>query len=97
MEFALAFALLGTPLVRHSAAIVLTVMFTAAIAEFGLIDGVGHSCIISVLLGILADDARGPVRRWATLILPLNYSAALTTFLMAYYGMHTVMFSGGTL
>ena len=95
VEFALAFALLGTPLVRRSAAIILAAMFTAAIAEFGFIDGVGHSCIIAALLGVLADDARGPVRRWTTLMLPLNYSAALATFLVAYYGLHTVMLSGG--
>ena len=94
VEFALAFALLGTPLVRRSAAIILAAMFTAAIAEFGFIDGVGHSCIIAALLGVLADDARGPVRRWRTLMLPVNYSAALATFLVAYYGLHTVMFGG---
>ena len=97
VEFALAFALLGAPLVRRSAAIILAAMFTAAIAEFGFIDGVGHSCIIAALLGVLADDVRGPVRRWAPLMLPLNYSAALATFLVAYYGLHTVMFSGVTL
>ena len=95
VEFALAFALLGTPLVRRCSAVILTGMFTAAIAEFGFIDGVGHSCIIAVLLAISADNARGPVRRWTTLMLPVNYSAALATFLIAYYGLHTVMFSGG--
>ncbi len=97
VEFALAFALLGTPLVRRSAAIILTAMFAAAVAEFGFIDGIGHSCIIAVLLAVVADDARSHARRWTTLMLPVNYSAALATFLMAYYCLHTAMFSGAAL
>ncbi len=97
VEFALAFALLGTPLVRRSAAVILTAMFTAAVAEFGFIDGIGHSCIIAVLLAVVADDARGRAWRWTTLMLPVNYSAALATFLAAYYGLHMAMFSGAML
>ena len=96
VEFALAFALLGTPLVRRVAAVILTATFVAAIAEFGFIDGVGHSCIIAVLLAIVADDARVPVRHRAALLVPFSYSTALASFLVTYYGLHTAMF-GGTL
>jgi len=92
VEFTLAFALLGTPLVRRSAAIILAAMFAGAIGEFGLIDAIGHSCIIAVMLAVLADDARAPVRHRMALLTPVGYSATLAAFLVAYYGLHTALF-----
>jgi hypothetical protein len=92
VEFTLAFALLGTPLVRRCAAIILAATFIAAIGEFGMIDAIGHSCIIAVLLAILADDARVPFRRRAVFMTPVGYSASLAAFLVAYYGLHTALF-----
>ncbi len=92
VEFALAFALVCTPLVRRISAAILAGMFIAAIGEFGPIDAIGHSCIIAVMLAILADDARAPVRRRTVLVLPISYSAALGGFLLAYYGLHSSLF-----
>jgi hypothetical protein len=92
VEFTLAFALLGTPLVRRCSAIILAAMFASAIGEFGMIDAIGHSCIIAVMLAVLADDARAPVRRHAVFLMPVSYSATLAAFVVAYYGMHTVLF-----
>ncbi len=92
VEFTLAFALLGTPLVRRSSAIILAAMFIGAIGEFGMIDAIGHSCIIVVLLVVLADDARVQVRRRAVFVTPLSYSATLAAFLLAYYGLHTALY-----
>ncbi len=92
VEFTLAFALLGTSLVRRSAAVILTAMFTAAIGEFGLIDAIGHSCIIAVLLAILADDARAPVQRRTVFLMPVGYLATLVAFLFGYYGLHSALF-----
>jgi len=92
VEFTLAFALLGTPLVRRSAAIILAAMFAGAIGEFGLIDAIGHSCIIAVMLAVLADDAQAPVRRRMAFLTPVGYSATLAAFLVAYYGLHTALF-----
>jgi len=96
VEFTLAFALLGTPLVRRSAAIILAATFISAIGEFGLIDAVGHSCIIAVLLAVLADDARAPFRHRVVFFTPVSYSATLAAFLVAYYGLHIALF-GSTL
>ncbi|MDW4793705.1 hypothetical protein NQ358_24145, partial [Escherichia coli] len=45
VEFALAFALIWTPLIRRCAAAVLTGMFISACFEFGKIDTIGHSAI----------------------------------------------------
>ena len=60
VEFSLAFALIGTPLMRRTAAIILASMFVAAVLEFGKIDAIGHSPIIIVMLAIAADNAPGP-------------------------------------
>lgn len=92
VEFALAFALLWTPLVRRCAAVILGAMFVAAIGEFGMIDAIGHSCIIAVMFAILADDARVPIRRRTLVLTPIGYSAALTAFLVAYYGLHGALY-----
>jgi hypothetical protein len=93
VEFTLAFALLGTPLVRRSAAIILAAMFASAIGEFGMIDAVGHSCIIAVMLAVLADSAGTTVRRRTVLLAPASYLATLAGFLAAYYGFHAALFS----
>ena len=92
VEFALAFALVCTPLVRRISAAILAGVFIAAIGEFGPIDAIGHSCIIAVMLAILADNARAPVRRRTVLVLPVSYSAALGGFLLTYYGLHSALF-----
>ena len=95
VEFALAFALLWTPLVRRCSAIILGAAFVAAIGEFGVVDAIGHSCIIAVMLAIAADDAKALVRRRTVLLMPVGYSAALTGFLAAYYSLHSILFTAG--
>jgi len=94
VEFTLAFALIWTPLARRFAAAILLGPFVGAIAEFGRIDAIGHSCIIAVLLVILSDNARLPVRRRTPAILftPIGYSAALSLFILGYYGLHAALF-----
>ena len=67
IEFTLAFALVWTPLVRRSAAIILASMFVTAALEFGKLDAIGHSAIIVVLLAIAADDRRTRVTPWQSL------------------------------
>src|SRR3984957_1009477 len=56
VEFALAFALIWTPLVRRVGAAMLAAMFVSAVFEFGKIDLIGHTLIVVALFGILADD-----------------------------------------
>ena len=96
IEFTLAFALLWTPLVRRSAAIILAAMFVSAVAEFGKLDAIGHSAIVAVLLAIVADDAGTGVRRarwWRPVLLaPVSYSVALAGFLAVYYVAHAALF-----
>ena len=95
IEFTLAFALIWTPLVRRSAAIILAAIFVSAIFEFGKVDAIGHSGIIVVLLAIAADDARVRVRARQALLAPAWYGGALATFLFLYYVGHAALF--GTL
>ena len=95
IEFTLAFALVWTPLVRRSAAIILAGVFISAIFAFGKIDAIGHSGIIVVLLGVAADSARRPVTRRDVLLVPAYYGAALAAFLVIYYAGHAVLY--GTL
>ena len=90
VEFSLAFALIGPPLMRRAAAILLAGMFVAAIGEFGKIDAVGHSPIIIVMIAIAAD-AR-PARPRSVFVEPLLYMAALVLVIAAYYTGHLMLF-----
>lgn len=92
VEFALAFALMWTPLVRRIAAVLLAAMFVSAVAEFGKIDLIGHTLIVVVLFAIIADNGgnRALVRYpWLT---PVAYASALSLFLTIYYVAHTLLF-----
>ena len=90
IEFGLAFGLIWTPLVRRLAAVVLSALFISAIFEFGKIDAIGHLMIIAILLGVIADDSRGP--SWRPLRVPVFYTCALAGILITYYGLHAVLF-----
>jgi hypothetical protein len=92
VEFALAFALIWTPLVRRIAAIMLAMMFVSAVFEFGKIDLIGHSLIVIALLGIAADDGGKPARWRDSWLLPVGYAASLVIFLTAYYGIHSALY-----
>jgi hypothetical protein len=92
IEFALAFALLWTPLVRRCAAIVLAGMFIGACFEFGKLDVIGHAPIIIVLLVLASDDARVQITRKHLVLAPAGYAAALVLFLTLYYGSHAALF-----
>jgi len=70
VEFALAFALIWTPLVRRVGAIILAAMFVSAIGEFGKIDLIGHSLIIVALFGIISDNGGQPSRLRDSWLIP---------------------------
>ncbi len=90
LEFGLAFALLCSPLVRRLGALVLTLMFTSAVLDFGKIDAIGHSMIIVILLGILVDEK--PEARRPPFIAPIVYCGALAAYVAAYWGLHAVIY-----
>jgi hypothetical protein len=92
IEFALAFALMWTPLLRRVAAIMLAGMFVSAVFEFGKVDMIGHTLIVVVLLGIIADNA-GEARlvRYPWLV-PAAYTFAISAFLASYYLAHAVLY-----
>jgi hypothetical protein len=92
VEFALAFSLMWTPLVRRVGAVMLTAMFVSAVFGFGKIDLIGHSLIVVALLGIIADDGgKGAELRHAWLV-PVSYATALAAFIATYYVAHAEMF-----
>lgn len=93
VEFSLAFGLLWTPLVRRLSALVLTAMFISAIIPFGMIDAIGHSMIIVILIGILVDEE--PKFAKPPLEVVGYFFGALIMVLAAYYGLHSALF--GTL
>ncbi len=94
IEFTLAFALVWTPLVRRTSALILAGIFVSAVFEFGKIDAIGHSGIIVVLLGIAADDVRVKVRVRDTVLAPAWYAASLAAFLTLYYLGHAALYGG---
>jgi hypothetical protein len=92
VEFALAFAIMWTPLVRRVGAVILAGMFVSAVLEFGKVDLIGHTLIVAALLGIIVDDGgkRALVRYpW---LMPVGYTAALGLFLSLYYVAHALIF-----
>jgi len=95
VEFSLAFALIGPPLVRRSAAVLLAATFISAVPEFGKIDAIGHSPIIVVFLALIADSTPG--RRFPSFRMPTYYVIAFVLTVAAYYLGHAALFpSGGT-
>ena len=90
VEFALAFGLLWTPLVRRLAAIVLSGMFISGVFAFGKIDAIGHMMIVMILFVIAAENEPAPVRR--PVLAPAYCCVALGGFILAYYGLHALMF-----
>jgi hypothetical protein len=92
VEFALAFALMWTPLVRRVAAIILIWMFVSAVFEFGKIDLIGHALIIVVLIGIAVDNGGKSALARYPWLLPVGYAGALSVFLATYYLAHAFLF-----
>jgi hypothetical protein len=97
VEFALAFALIWTPLVRRVGAIMLAAMFVSAVFEFGKIDLIGHSLIVVALIGIIADDAGVAVRLRHSWLIPFAYASSLAVFLATYYFAHAALFGTSVL
>ncbi len=92
IEFALAFSLMWSPLVRRIGAILLAGMFVSAVAEFGKVDLIGHTLIVVVLVAVIADDARKTVLVRLPWLVPAAYAASVGLFLLGYYVAHTVLF-----
>lgn len=92
IEFALAFALIWTPLVRRISAILLVGMFIGAVVEFGKIDLIGHSLIIVVMFAVIGDDRRQSSLVRYPWLSPVSYGAALAAFLGVYFGAHAALF-----
>ncbi len=92
VEFALAFALMWTPLVRRVAAILLTAAFISAVFDFGKLDLIGHTLIVVVLLGIVADSGSETVLTRRPWLVPLAYAWALSLFLTTYYLAHAALY-----
>jgi hypothetical protein len=92
VEFALAFALMWTPLVYRLAAIILAGMFISAVLEFGKIDLIGHTLIVAALIAIIADDGGKKVLVRYPWLAPVGYAASLGLFLAIYYVAHAVIF-----
>lgn len=92
VEFALAFALMWTPLVRRLAAVLLSGMFISAVVTFGKIDLIGHTLIVVVLLAIVGDNRGRPDLVRYPWLMPVGYAGALTLFLATYYAAHALLF-----
>jgi hypothetical protein len=92
VEFALAFALMWTPLVRRLGATMLAAMFVSAVLQFGKIDLIGHSLIVIALVGIVADDGGKAARLRDSWLLPFAYVASLAGFLAVYYVGHAALY-----
>lgn len=97
VEFALAFSLIWTPLVRRVGAIMLTAMFVSAVFPFGKVDLIGHSLIVVALAGIIADDAGAPTRLRHSWLIPFAYASSLALYLATYYYSHAALYGTSVL
>jgi hypothetical protein len=97
VEFALAFALIWTPLVRRVGAVVLAAMFVSAVFEFGKIDLIGHTLIVVSLLGVIVDDGGRAAKRRDTWLIPVTYASSLVIVLATYYLAHAAFFGTAVL
>jgi hypothetical protein len=93
VEFCGAFLLLTGSVAGRAAALLLLFMFASAIVPFGVIDAIGHSVIIVVLMLLIFSDNRlarqFSVQRNAALTATLHTSiflGALLLFFLLYYG-----------
>ncbi len=93
VEFALAFSLMWSPLVRRAGALMLIPMFVSAVLTFGKIDLIGHTLIVAVLLATAAERSPEPVPVRRVYLVPLAYAASLLFFLASYYGLHAATFA----
>jgi hypothetical protein len=92
VEFALAFSLIWTPLVRRIGAVMLTAMFVSAVFEFGKIDLIGHSLIVVALVAVIVDDASEQAKIRRLWLVPTAYVVSLALFLGTYYVAHAELF-----
>jgi hypothetical protein len=92
IEFALAFALIWTPLLARVGAIILAAMFVSAVFEFGKIDMIGHSGIIAVLIVIAADSKKRKAMSLKPLMVPFGYGTAFAATLLVYYVAHSLLY-----
>jgi uncharacterized membrane protein YphA (DoxX/SURF4 family) len=90
VEFSIGFALLGTPLPRRAAALLLAVMLVAAVATFGKVDAIGHLMIVLIVIAV-AVDVRPP-RAIKAARVPAMKAVAFALTVMAYYGVHALSF-----
>lgn len=92
VEFALAFALMWTPLVRRVAAIMLAGMFISAVITFGKVDLIGHMLIVVVLFAVIGDNRGNRQLVRYPWLMPVGYVAALSLFMVSYYVAHALLF-----
>ncbi len=96
-EFTLGLGLLWTPLVRRLSAIVLFLIFNAAVYPFGRIDLVGHALIMAIIVAIVADHTREvhflPAVKRSLAGVPAALATAFAIFIAGYWGLH-MMFYG---
>jgi hypothetical protein len=92
VEFALAFSLVWSPLVRRIGATILAGMFVSAVLEFGKVDLIGHTLIVAALLAIIADNGGQKVLVRFPWLVPVAYCSSLALFLSLYYVTHALMF-----
>lgn len=88
VEFSLAFALLWTPVIRRLAALILAMLMSVAILEFGKIDAIGHMIPIALLLATALDHSRFP--RLRSTLSPVLLSGSLAVVFTWYQLAHAI-------
>lgn len=96
IEFALAFGLMWTPLVRRVSAVLLAGMFISAVVTFGKVDMIGHALIVVVLFAVIGDNREDKKLVRYPLLMPVGYAVSLCLFMATYYVAHALSFGSST-
>jgi hypothetical protein len=95
-EFTLGFGVLWTALVRRLSAIVLFIIFNAAVYPFGRIDLIGHGLIMAIIVSIAADHTREvhflPAVKRSLASIPVSLATMFVVFASGYWGLHTAFY-----
>lgn len=101
VEFALAFGLIWTPLIRRLSALALLMLFGSATIMFGRPDLIGHAAFIAIFLTCAADPSKdnfleGKFPRMRSLgAVPVGLVLTFLFFAASHWGSHGIFYGAG--
>lgn len=93
-EFTMAFGLMWTPLIKRLSAVVLFLIFSAAVVPFGRVELIGHALIMAVIIAVVLDRSSRDVDlsfRNSPWVIPGALAVVLLMFSSSYWSFHRAL------